>query len=126
MKTYKVQMPDTWEPAKCSERTHKGWIIICPITCFDRSFNQRFYTGACPLSTAVEVNDEGGLCEKYGHKTEDLVVLADKKGWMGSVGISERPSGWRIAFSNGNVFFGKTYQEAETEARKELNKLLDV
>lgn len=49
---YIVSMPENWIPGKCSERAIDGWIITCPIPCFDRSFNQRFYPGECPLASA--------------------------------------------------------------------------
>lgn len=68
-----VMMPKGWEARKCSERTCNGWIITCPITCFDRSYNQRFYPGKCPLSTArpaVKVKDCQNL-EMYAVKTKD-------------------------------------------------------
>lgn len=58
--------------------------------------------------------------------TESLAELADKAGWIGTMKVSERPSGWRIIFSNGNVFIGKTYQEAESKARAYLEGLKDT
>ena len=54
-----------------------------------------------------------------------LTALAEKKGYMDSVKIREGLLGWRITFSNGNVFAGKTYAEAKTKALEYLNRLED-
>ena len=59
---------------------------------------------------------------------EPLAVLADRKGVVGSIHISERPSGWRIEISRSKVpvFMGPTYPAAEQAAREYLEKLEDV